>query len=251
MLSLADLARPAGRVLLDALLPPRCMACGEMVGEPGALCVACWSRLAFLGPPGCSACGHPFAHEVDEGTLCAPCGRTRPPFRRARAVFAYDEGSRALVLRFKHADRTEGAAGFARWMAGAGRELLADCDLIVPVPLHWRRLFRRRYNQAALLSRALARQTGLEHRPDLLLRRRPSAGQGHLGRAQRRQQVAGAFSVRRRDRLRVAGRAILLVDDVFTTGATVAACTRTLLEAGATAVDVLTLARVVRPAAPA
>jgi ComF family protein len=249
--SLASLAGSAGRLVLDALLPPRCLGCGRGVSEPGALCVACWSRLVFLAPPACEACGHPFAHEVAVGALCGPCSRARPPFRRARAVLAYEEGSRALLLRFKHADRTEGAASFARWMAGAGSELIAACDLIVPVPLHWRRLFRRRYNQAALLSGALARRSGLEHRPDLLRRHRPSAGQGRLGRAERRQRVAGAFLVSPRQRHGLDGRAVLLIDDVFTTGATAAACTTALLEAGAAAVDVLTLARVVRPAAPA
>ena len=236
-----------GRFLLDALLPPRCLNCGEDVADPGALCPACWGRLAFLHAPACSCCGHPFEHEVGPVGLCGACASARPPFRRARAALRYEEGSRDLVLRFKHADRTDAAPAFARWMARAGAELIEDCDLVAPVPLHWRRLFRRRYNQAALLSQRIAAATGRRHAPDLLHRSRPSVGQGGLGRRARRERVAGAFVVKASWRDQVKGRNILLIDDVFTTGATASACAETLLDGGARAVDVLTLARVVRP----
>jgi ComF family protein len=166
-------------------------------------------------------------------------------FERARAAFRYDEGSRDLILRFKHADRTDSSPAFARWMARAGDALLGDADLIAPVPLHWLRLFMRRYNQAALLASALAPLAGKPAVNDLLQRRRrtPLQGGGVLA---RQRNVAGAFAVDPRRRAGLQDKRVLLVDDVLTTGATVSACASVLLRAGARAVDVLTLARVVR-----
>ena len=158
--------------------------------------------------------------------------------------------SRALVLGFKHGDRTHGAPAYGRWMARAGAELLREADLVVPVPLHWLRLFRRRYNQAALLAQAVARTAGVPVAVDLLARRRPTPSQGHLSAmAARRRNVRGAFAVRPGRAELVKDRRIVLVDDVLTTGATAESCARTLLRAGAAAVDVLVLARVVRGAA--
>jgi ComF family protein len=247
MQGLAETARHAGRLLIDALLPPRCLGCGEIVADPGALCSSCWSRLAFLQPPACSCCGLPFEHESGVAGLCGVCATARPPFARARAALRYDEGSRALILRFKHADRTDAAPSFARWMRRAGAELIEDCDLVAPVPLHWRRLLRRRYNQAALLSRLIAAASGKPHIPDLLKRRRASGERGQLGRRERRSRVARAFILCNPWRDRIRERNILLIDDVFTTGATASACAETLLDGGANSVDVLTLARVVRP----
>jgi ComF family protein len=209
--------------------------------------------VTFLGPPLCRGCGFPFelapAAPAAEGALCAACHADPPAFDRARAVMAYDAGSRGLVLAFKHADRTEAAPPFARWMARAGAELLAEADVIAPVPLHRWRLLARRYNQAALLANQLGRLSGLPVVPDLLVRRRNTPSQGRLSAAGRSRNVAGAFAVHPRHAARVRGRCVLLVDDVLTTGATVAACTRVLRRAGAGQVDVLTLARVVRPSA--
>ena len=152
----------------------------------------------------------------------------------------------ALVLGFKHADRLHAAPSFARWLAAAGEELLVDTDLVIPVPLHWTRLAWRRYNQSAILARLVARAAGLPFLADMLVRRRRTPSQGELGRTARQQNVSGAFALARRHRARVAGKRILLVDDVLTTGATLEACARTLLRAGAQQVDALTLARVVR-----
>nr|WP_276570049.1 ComF family protein [Rhodovibrio salinarum] len=235
------------------MLPPRCLACGGPVGAAGTLCPACWEAVTFLGPPMCRCCGFPFelAPEVDAGeSLCAACHASPPPYAHARAVMAYDDGSRGLVLGFKHADRSEAAPAFAQWMARAGHELLTEAQVIVPVPLHRWRLFARRYNQSALLANQLGRLSGVPVVPDLLRRRRNTPSQGHLSPAGRSRNVAGAFAVHRRYAERVRGRSVLLVDDVLTTGATVAACTRVLKRAGARQVDVLTLARVVRPTAP-
>ncbi|WP_420346474.1 double zinc ribbon domain-containing protein [Pelagibius sp.] len=231
---------------MDLLLPPRCLSCGALVSAQGALCVPCWSAMTFVGDPQCGCCGLPFDHDPGGEMLCGACLREAPPFDRARAVLRYDDASRRLVLGFKHADRTEAAATFAGWMARAAPQLLADCAVIAPVPLHWRRLFGRRYNQSALLSQALAAQSGRPGLPDLLVRLRATPSQGRLSATQRRQNVAGAFAVRPGRAALLRGRRLLLVDDVMTTGATVAACARAARAAGAEAVDVVVLARALR-----
>ncbi len=254
----AVLQRGLGRAL-DLILPPRCHGCGALVDDQAALCPACWSAITFVSEPLCRCCGLPFAFDPAAGLcdglangpaapalLCGACLAAAPAFARARAVMRYDAASRPLLLGFKHGDRTEAAASFAGWMARAGRDLLAEAELVAPVPLHWRRLFARRYNQAALLTRALARQAGLREVPDLLLRRRATPSQGRLSRSERQRNVAGAFAVNPRRAAALRGRRLLLVDDVMTTGATVGACARVALKAGAAAVDVLVLARAVR-----
>lgn len=240
-------ASDTARLALNAVLPPRCLACGAAVGQTGALCGPCWEGIDFLAPPLCRSCGFPFELDPGDEPVCGACRRQPPAFDRARAVFAYNAGSRDLLLGFKHADRTDAAPAFAQWMARAGTELLPDADAVVPVPLHRWRLFRRRYNQAALLARHLGRLTGVPVLPDLLVRRRRTPSQGAFSPAGRRRNVAGAFAVRRHDDAAVAGKRVLLVDDVLTTGATVEACARVLRRAGAAGVDVLTLGRVVRP----
>ncbi|SDG64758.1 ComF family protein [Roseospirillum parvum] len=237
--------------LLDLLWPPRCLACRAPVASPHTLCAACFAELTLIAPPLCAACGLPFASPaeawppvVSGEALCEDCRLHRPPWGRARAALLYDTASRGLVLALKHADRTELAAGLAAWMARAGAEPLAEAELIVPVPLHRGRLFRRGYNQAALLAAHLARRGGLPWR-DALIRTRPTPTQRGADRRQRRRNVADAFAVRRPEL--VAGRRLLLVDDVMTSGATAEAATRALLRAGAASVDVLTLARVPPP----
>jgi len=220
-----------------------------MVSDPGTLCPTCWSGLAFLTPPHCACCAYPFAADWDAGPdgLCGACLARRPRYRRARAVLTYDPASRALVLPFKHGDRTDMAEAYAVWMARAGAELLADADLVAPVPLHWRRLFTRRYNQAVLLARGVARHTGKTLAPDLLGRVRWTGSQSGLKAKERRDNVRRAFSVHPAWAGRLAGKSVVLVDDVLTTGATAEACALALQRAGASHVDVLTLARVVRP----
>jgi len=234
-------------IALDALLPPRCLVCGQGVDRPGSLCGACWRGLTFLAPPLCAACGFPFDYDLGADTLCGACHQEPPAYDRARAVLRYDAVSRGLLLGFKHGDRTEGAPAFGEWLARAGAELISECDVVVPVPLHRWRLFARRYNQSALLAHALGRASGLPVLPDSLRRVRNTASQGRLSAAARRRNVAGAFRVAPGAAERLGGRRVLLVDDVLTTGATVEACARTLKRAGAAGVDVLTLARVVRP----
>jgi ComF family protein len=233
-----------GRVFLDALLPPQCLCCGAMVDRQGNLCAPCWSGMRFLEPPCCRACGFPFPYDEGGRALCGACSRRHPDFDRARAVLAYDDHSRTLMLRLKHGDRLDGVPAFGQWLARAGAEIWSGADLILPVPLHRWRLIRRRYNQAALLGQAVSRTTGLPCQPQLLLRSRATASQGGLSRAGRYRNVRGAFAVRRADKARLKGARVVLIDDVFTIGATVSACARTLKRHGAARVDVLTLARV-------
>ena len=235
--------------LLDVVLPPRCLACGGMVETQGRLCAGCWRALTFLAPPQCRLCGYPLPYALPEAPLCGSCAVEPPAFDRARAALRYDEGARSLILAFKHADRTDSAPAFGRWLARAGAELLAGADLIAPVPLHRWRLLKRGYNQAAILARALARETALPLVPDLLQRRRATRSQqGLSGQARLANVTAGAFRPHPWHRARIAGRKVVLVDDVMTTGATVGACAQVLRKAGAAGVDVLTLARVVRDA---
>jgi ComF family protein len=240
-----------GRKALDVLLPPQCLNCGTLIEQVGALCVDCWQEVTFIASPQCAICGLPF--ELDDAgvpsheNLCGACIAHPPLFGRARAVLAYDDASRSFILTFKHADRTEAASAFALWMARAGADLLDEADMIAPVPLHWVRLFKRRYNQAALLSLQLSRLSDIPAIPDLLIRKRRTPSQGRLSPSARRRNVSGAFQVRGKYLPAIADKRILLVDDVMTTGATASAVTRTLLAGGAGSVDVLTLGRVLRP----
>jgi ComF family protein len=248
-------ARMAGRLalggargVLDALLPPNCLACDAPVLEHGAVCQDCFRGLHLIAAPLCRRCGVPFEHagHGEDGT-CPACVATPPPFGRARAAFAYNEAIGRLILPLKHADRPDLARHLARHMAMGGAALLQDAELIVPVPLHWRRLWTRRYNQAALLAGHLGRLARRKVLPDALRRTRATPSLGALSAAAREEAVEDAFAIARRAVPRVAGRRILLVDDVLTSGATAGACTRALLAAGAASVDVLAAARVPDP----
>jgi predicted amidophosphoribosyltransferase len=174
---------------LDILLPPQCPSCAAVVDTAGMLCGPCWRRIDFLGSPMCGACGLPFSFDpgfADDG-VCGACARERPPYDRARAVMVYGDFSRKLILAFKHGDRTDTAPALSRWLAASGSDLIADADVIAPVPLHWSRLFARRYNQAALLAANLGRLSGVAVVQDLLIRRKRTPPQGRLSRSARRQ----------------------------------------------------------------
>lgn len=201
-------------------------------------------RIHFLDGPVCDGCGAPFEYEPEPGARCAACMARRRAFDAARAACLYDEISRDPILKLKHADRLELAPLFARWLSRAAGELLEQADAVAPVPLHPLRLLRRRYNQAAEIARPLARLGRLDYLPDALVRRRATESQGGKSGAGRRRNVAGAFAVPPARRAQVAGRRILLVDDVMTTGATAEGCARALKAAGALRVDVAVVARV-------
>ena len=234
--------------MLDCVYPPLCVLCREPVGDPGSLCPACWGTLHFIDGPVCAACGLPFEFDAGPDTLCATCLAEPPIFDGARAILAYDDLSKKPVLALKHGDRLDLVPGFGRWLERCGGPYLQRAQLIVPVPLHRWRLWKRRYNQAAELARALSQQSSLPTAATVLIRRKSTPSQGAMPSADaRRRNVRGAFAVPAGKRADVAGRHILLVDDVLTTGATANACARALKRAGAASVVVLALARVVRP----
>ncbi|MDP6351569.1 MAG: ComF family protein [Alphaproteobacteria bacterium] len=239
------LGRSVTAGLLEALLPPRCMACAASVEATGRLCADCWSGIDFITAPYCVACGLPFAYDLGADSLCAACMAWPPPYARARAVMRYGQTAAALIIGLKHRDRTHLAPALGAWLGRAGRALLAEADMVAPVPLHGRRLLARRYNQSALLAHAVGRAAALPVAPRLVRRRRATPSQAGLSRAQRQRNVQGAFDVSREVSAALAGRRVVLIDDVQTTGATVSECARAIVNAGAAQVDVLTLARVV------
>jgi ComF family protein len=231
------------------VLPPRCAACDDPVETHGQLCAACFGRTQFITSPFCARCGVPFASAGQSGMggLCPGCQAHPPVFREARAALRYDDQARRLILPLKHGDRVELAAILAPMMARAGAALLLRADVLVPVPLHRRRLFERKYNQAGVLAFAVGRLADRPVLPDALVRTRRTSPLDEKSPEERAREVAGSFSVRPSALARVAGRTVLLVDDVMTSGATANACATSLLEAGAAAVDVLVAARVPDP----
>jgi ComF family protein len=241
--------RWAGRAALDLLLPLQCALCEAPVEQPGQLCAACFGLTSFITEPCCVRCGVPFAVEGQGGALhlCPACRDAPPVYGEARAALRYDRQARQLILPFKHADRTELARILAPHMARVGAALLRRAELLIPVPLHRWRLFHRRYNQAALLAQALSRLSGREAVLDALLRVRPTVPLGEKSPEERAATVAGAFVVRPQRASVLAGKRLLLIDDVMTSGATANACAAVLLAAGAAAVDVLVAARVPDP----
>jgi ComF family protein len=241
--------RTAGRIGLDILLPPTCMACDAPVTAGFQLCAACFSHCHFITAPYCRRCGVPFAYQGQLGAAgcCPGCIEHPPSFQTARAALAYDTHSRDLVLQFKHADRTELARLFAPMLARAGAALLKEADCLVPVPLHRSRIRRRGYNQSALLAQALSRISRVPALLDALERTRQTPSLGHLDAAARRATMHRAVHVRSRRAGVLAGKRILLVDDVMTSGATANACAEALLQAGASRVDAVVVARVPDP----
>ncbi len=236
----------AGRAV-DLILPPLALDDPSVGGarpqSPG-LSARSWERIAFIDGPLCDGCGAPYPYDVGAGVLCPACSIGVRLISRTRAACVYDEHSRDLILKLKHADRTDLAPLFARWLSRAAAELLEGADLICPVPLHRRRLLARRYNQAAEIARPLSKSAKAAYAPGLLVRARATPTQGGKSGRGRRENMRNAFAVPKRAVARVAGKRILLVDDVLTTGATAEACARALLRAGAAAVDLAVVARV-------
>lgn len=228
---------------IDLVLPPLALDEAERPQSLG-LSVRSWERIRFIDGPVCDGCGAPFEHEQGPGALCPACFANRRSLARARAACLYDEHSRDLILKLKHADRTDLAPLFARWLSRAAAELLSEADAICPVPLHPRRLLARRYNQAAEIARPLGRMSKVAYRPDILVRTRSTPTQGGRSGRGRRENVRGAFAVPDSAKWMVEGKRVLLIDDVLTTGATGEACAKALLKAGAAAVDLAVVARV-------
>jgi ComF family protein len=231
--------------LLQLVYPPQCLTCDARVTSDGGLCGACWKDTRFIAGLVCDQCGCPLPGD-DPGhrVLCDDCLQTPRPWSHGRSALVYEANARHLVLAMKHGDRLDLVRPAAQWMLEAARPLIQPDTLVVPVPLHWLRLVKRRYNQSALLSQTIARGAGLQHCPDLLRRHRATASQDHRDRVARLQNVAGAISVTPRHAGLVKDRPVLIVDDVMTSGATLSAAAEACHQAGAGTVCVLTLARV-------
>lgn len=239
--------RSLAQAAADIVFPPACLACRASIENSGALCAACWAQVRFIERPYCERLGTPFAVDLGDDELLSPEAVANPPvFARARAVAHFEDGPvRQLVHRLKYSDRMELAKPLGAWMARAGSEILAEAELLVPIPLHRRRLAARKFNQANALAQAISAQCGVPANAFILARVKATPPQVGLTRTQRALNLQGAFRVAGGMAARIEGRAIVLIDDVMTSGATVNAASRVLLRAGAKRVDVLVFARVV------
>lgn len=235
-----------GRALLDLLAPPSCPLTQSPVAAPGLLSADGWSRLSFIDDPVCARCGAPFEFDHGAGAECAGCIAEPPVFDAARAAVHYDDAAHDLIVAFKHNDRTDLAPLLSGWLLRAGAHWLKGDAVIAPAPLHWRRLFKRRYNQSALLAVRLAAMTGAPALLDALSRTRPTPAQQGLSADARRRNLQGAIVVSEARKAAIEGRRVVVIDDVLTTGATLSACARALKRAGAREVFGLVLARVAR-----
>ncbi|TCD13899.1 ComF family protein [Oricola cellulosilytica] len=239
------LTQKASRLIALALFPDTCLGCRRHVSERGVLCAECWNGMHFVAEPLCAITGEPFQHDFGGNMVSAAAIANPPAYRRARAAVLHTGVARQLAQRLKYGDQGELAPWMARWMVRAAGAMMSESDVVVPVPLHWRRYLLRRYNQSAELGRAVAQQAGLDFAPEALLRVKPTRRQVGLSAAERRRNVRGAFRVPPEKEIAVRGRRVLVVDDVLTTGSTIDAAAKALLRAGASSIDILAFSRVV------
>jgi ComF family protein len=233
--------------VVDFLTPPLCLGCQTPVTAGAALCLDCWHKLHFIDDPVCDVLGMPFAYDEGEGAI-SPAAMADPPhWNKARAAVAFNDASKHLVHLLKYQDTQEAGLAMARMMVGAGRTLLTEADLILPVPLHRKRLWQRRFNQAAFLTQAISTAVQKPWAYDVLLRIEATTSQVGLDAKERRKNVRGAFQVPPEKRCYIEGKTVVLVDDVRTTGATADTCAEILKQSGAAQVHVLSFALVLEP----
>lgn len=246
---------PVLKWCLDLILPPRCPINGTIVERVGAISPSAWKELTFISDPKCDCCGIPFAIDSGisddktastSGFLCADCLINPRPYNKARSIFTYNAGSRSMILAFKHGDKTHIHTTLAPLLDNLSKEFLGSDTIFIPVPLHWLRLVKRRFNQSAILAAETAKLSGNLHWPDALIRTRHTPPQGHKNAKDRHKNVAHAFDINADYQEKIKGKNIILVDDVFTTGATLEECAKTLKSAGAETVNIITVARVVK-----
>ena len=232
--------------IFNVFLPPRCLICDTIVQDRNGLCPKCFSKVNFLTDRCCPVCGRPYTFPIDEGEslVCGKCLTKPPKFNYSRSVFAYDNFSRGLILPLKHTDSTESVPYLANLLYLRGKDLITKSDILVPVPLHWRRLMKRKYNQSGLLVNALSKLCKKPYLSDVLVRVKNTQSQGHKTRKERQENIKDAFAIRHQEKIK--GKTILLVDDVYTTGTTLNECAKLLKENGVKEVNVLTLAKVCR-----
>ena len=228
--------------IINFILPPLCPICNKRVDVPHMLCATCFKRLNFITKPYCQKCGRPFEFDIKGESLCAACMKDQPRYNKARSNLVYDEGAKELILPFKHADRTDLAHILSEFLIREQGVLIDEAEIIIPVPLYITRLFKRRYNQSALLAKRICKIKHKQYEPRVLRRIKPTVSQGHMNKIERAANVKGAFAVFQPDIIR--DKKVLLIDDVMTTGATVNECTKVLMKSGASQVDILTVARV-------
>ncbi len=233
--------------LVDFIFPPQCYVCKKILKDEDGLCFECLSKINFISKPMCECCGYPFEFKISSSKydlLCPRCLMHTHKFDKCVSVVRYDETSKKIILPFKHGDKTQLAKFMAKLMCVSGKKLIADSDVIIPVPIHFTRMLKRKYNQASLLCNFIARQYNKKVLYSTLLRNVATKSQGHMSLFQRKHNVSGAFIVRHPEQIK--GKSVLLIDDVFTTGSTVDECAKVLRKNGAKKIFVLTFARVVK-----
>lgn len=232
------------KTFVDFILPPHCPICKKSLQSCHGLCPDCFAHIRFITTPLCARCGRPFEFQIIEEPLCGTCCTKEPIFKKARTAFVYDAYSRELILPFKHGDKTEMTPLLTTFLMTAGAELFPEIDVILAVPLHKTRLIKRKYNQAGLLAKSVAIKAQKPYLPHVLIRHKATPSQGHMKSADRKKNVAGAFNIKHADLIK--NKRILLIDDVYTTGATLNECAKVLLKHGAKNVSYLTLSRVLK-----
>jgi predicted amidophosphoribosyltransferase len=234
---------------LHLIYPPTCISCDAQVTTDFGLCGQCWRETPFITGLVCDLCGTPLpGDESGKAEHCDDCLTIARPWSQGRAALLYKDNARHMVLALKHGDRIDLSRPASNWMARVAQPMIQPGMIVAPIPLHWMRLVRRRFNQAALLSAGVAKMAGLDHCPDLLVRRRHTGTQEGRDRDGRFANLADALILHPRRTNRVEGRHVLLVDDVMTSGATFAAAAEACIAGGATGISVLALARVAKDA---